>query len=399
MWKGLALASALLGTALAASGSALAQQQRDPLGGQFGAMEIALAPSEAARDVTLMAGALAGLPPQRPGVVDTYVLVASFWNDPVFESEAKEAAAIIGRRYDAADRTIVLSAGRGANQARSYAVSTPNNFNAALGRMGQIIDPKEDLVLVFFTSHGAPDGSVAIQEKGRMGGAIRAANLRDALGQAGIINKLVIVSACFSGHFILPFSDPNSVVLTAAAADKTSFGCEPSRDWTFFGDALFNHALRGGGGLLPAFEEAKTLISKWESDVHGNWAAFPASQRAREPEPQPSNPQSNVGDRAIDVIARAESYGRALACAGHLSFALDRAKTGRGLKGASDVAAITSALNAAQGRAISEGAARGRAQPETAKSIAVVSTTVLQAYNTQQVSDVTAHVLACLAGP
>jgi hypothetical protein len=31
------------------------------------------------------------------------------------------------------------------------------------------------------------------------------------------------------------------VVLTAAAADKTSFGCEPSRDWTFFGDALFNH--------------------------------------------------------------------------------------------------------------------------------------------------------------
>ncbi len=77
-------------------------------------------------------------------------------------------------------------------------VSTPNNFNAALGRIGQIIDPKEDLVLVFVTSHGGPDGAVAIQEKGRMGGALRAVHLRDALMQAGINNKLVIVSACFS---------------------------------------------------------------------------------------------------------------------------------------------------------------------------------------------------------
>ncbi len=399
MWKGLALGSALLGMAAAAPGAALAQQQRDPLGGQFGVIEVALSPADAAKDLTLMSSALASLPPQRPGVVDTYVLVASFWNDPVFENEAKEAAAIIGRRYDATDRTVILSAGRGASMPRTYAVSTPNNFNAALGRIGQIIDPKEDLVLVFFTSHGGPDGAVAIQEKGRMGGAIRAVNLRDALDLAGINNKVVIVSACFSGHFILPFSDASTVVLTAAAADKTSFGCEPSRDWTFFGDALFNHALRSGADLVSAFEEAKTLITRWESDVHGNWTAFPAAQRAREPEPQPSNPQSNVGDSALQVIARAESYGRAVACAGHLSFALDRAKTGRGLKGVADVASITSALTAAQGRAASEGLARGRSQQDTAKSIAAVSTTVLQAFNTQQVSDVTAHAVACMAAP
>lgn len=399
MWKGLALGSALLGT-LAASGAAIAQQQqRDPLGGMFGVMEIAMSPSDAAKDVSLMSSALASLPPQRPGVVDTYVLVASFWNDPVFENEAKEAAAIIGRRYDATDRTIVLSAGRGPGAARTYASSTPNNFNAALGRIGQIADPKEDLVLVFFTSHGGPDGAVAIQEKGRMGGAIRAANLRDSFAQAGINNKLVIVSACFSGHFILPFSNDNTVVLTAAAADKTSFGCEPSRDWTFFGDALFNHALRGGEALMPAFDEAKTLITKWESDVHGEWAAYPAAQRARQPEPQPSNPQSNAGDTALAVITKAEAYGRAVACAGHLSFALDRAKTGRALKGVSDINAITSALSAAQGRASAEGATRGRSQQDTAKLIANVSATVLQAYNAQQVSDVTAHAAACMTGP
>ena len=52
MAKGLALGLALLGTTLA-SGEAAAQ--RDPLGGQFGVIEVALSPAEAARDVDLMA--------------------------------------------------------------------------------------------------------------------------------------------------------------------------------------------------------------------------------------------------------------------------------------------------------------------------------------------------------
>jgi hypothetical protein len=398
MWKRLALGSALLATAVLPA-SAQQQKQRDPLGGQFGAIEVALPPADAAKDVTLMADALSSLPPQRPGVVDTYVLVASFWNDPVFESEAKEAATILGRRFDASDRTVVLSAGRGAGAPRTYPSATPNNFNAALGRIGKVIDPKEDLVVVFFTSHGGPDGAVAIQEKGRMGGAIHAVNLRDSLNLAGINNKLVIVSACFSGHFILPFSNDNTVILTAAAADKTSFGCEPSRDWTFFGDALFNHAMRGGEKLMSAFDEAKTLIVKWESDVHGEWANYPAAQRARQPEPQPSNPQSNAGDTALAVIFKAESYGRTVSCAAHLSFALDRAKTGRPLKGVDNPGAIESALSAAQGRASAEGSSRGHTQQDTAKLIAVVSASILQAYNAQQVSDVTSHAEACMAGP
>lgn len=394
MLKGLALVSALLGATLAAPGAQA--QGGDPLRGQFGAVELAMTPTEAADDVARMADALAKLPPQRPGIVDTYVLSASFWNDPVFEREASEAAGILARRYDATDRTIILSAGKGPNLPRAYPSSAPNNFNAALGRIGKIIDPKEDLVVVFVTSHGGQDGAVAIQEKGRMGGALRALHLRTALQQAGINTKLVIVSACFSGHFILPFSDPNTVVLTAAAADKTSFGCEPSRDWTFFGDALFNHALRSGDPLLEAYDGARTLISKWEGDMHDTWAATSAAQRARQPEPQPSNPQRNAGDAALAVVTKAESYGNAIACAGHLSFALDRAKTARPLKGLGDIVALNSAQSAAQGRASTEGLARGRSQQDTAKAVATVSASVLQVFSTQG-ADVAAHAARCLA--
>ena len=91
-------------------------------------------------------------------MVDTYVLSASFYNDPVFESEAKEAAAVLARRYDAEGRTIILSAGRGATVARTYPAASPNNFQAALGKIGATIDPNEDLVVVFVTSHGGQDG-------------------------------------------------------------------------------------------------------------------------------------------------------------------------------------------------------------------------------------------------
>jgi len=49
-----------------------------------------------------------------------------------------------------------------------------------------------------------------------------------------------------------------TAVLTAAAPDRTSFGCQPSREWTFFGDALFNRSLRPGVDLRRAFSDART---------------------------------------------------------------------------------------------------------------------------------------------
>ena len=125
MLKGLARVAVV--AAVFAGGAHAQGPQRDPLNGQFGAMEVAMSPAEAADDAMRMGEALAKLPAQRPGVVDTYILTASLWDEPVFENEAKEAAAILARRYDAAERTITLSAGRGPGVARTYPAATPNN--------------------------------------------------------------------------------------------------------------------------------------------------------------------------------------------------------------------------------------------------------------------------------
>jgi hypothetical protein len=376
----------LMGLALmaaAGAGPAFAQQQ-DPFGGQFGVQEIALPPAEALKNAEMFAAELSSIPPQRPGVVDTYILVASLWNDPVFEKEAKEAAAILGRHFDATDRTIILSAGQGPGAARAYPTADPNNLQAALAKLGKVADPNEDLVVVFITSHGAPNGTVALQEKGRLGGGWTPLQFRSAIAAAGIKRKVAIISACFSGNFILPMGDADTAVLTAAAADKTSFGCQPNRDWTYFGDALFNHALRSGAPLLESYDTALNLIDSWENKLIDDWDRLPASQKTKNnPRPEHSNPLSHVGDNMDQLIAKAEGSGVAVACAANLSFALDRAKTGRPLKGAADVSALTAAKSKAEAKAQELAKPRNRTAQDVARVIAAEAASVTSIYSTQ----------------
>ncbi|MEZ5938346.1 MAG: C13 family peptidase [Hyphomonadaceae bacterium] len=361
--------------ALASPGVA---QQADPFRGNFGAIEAALPPAEAARQAELMAKSLEAIAPERKGVTDTYVLAASLWSDPVFEREASEGAKILARRFDAEDRTIILSAGTG-GVSRTYPVANPNNINAAIGKIGATINPDEDLVVVFITSHGSPDGSVAMQEFNRLGGALRPHHLRNALNAAGVKKRVVIVSACFSGHFILPFYDDNSLVLTAAAADRSSFGCTPENEWTYFGDALFNHALRSGEPLVQAFDTSLGLINKWEDKLVADYDAMPSAQKAKSPRPVPSNPQKHVGEAVAPLVLRAQGYGLAVECAGTLSFALDRLRSNRPLKGETDAPKLEAARDSLQAQAMRLGEAVQRTPTEVAKAIAGANRAVINA--------------------
>jgi hypothetical protein len=70
----------------------------------------------------------------------------------------------------------------------------------------------------------------------------------------------VVISACFAGGFIDSLKDDNSIIVTAAAADRTSFGCADDRDLTYFGEAFFRDALPGATSLRDAFTKARTEI-------------------------------------------------------------------------------------------------------------------------------------------
>lgn len=284
---------ALAAGALALTAAAQMPPQRDPTGGvpptAFAGGEVAWLPKEAARQQQMLATALDKLAPQRPGVRDVYVLSAGLWSDPVFANEATKAGDILRKRYKADGRTVVLAVSE-TGVPLPYPAATPGAITAALGRIAQKMDPKEDVLLVFLTSHGDKNG-MAVFENNRLRANLSPLALRAALDDTGVTNRIVIISACHGGVFVPALQSPTTIVATAASSEKTSFGCQPENEWTYFGDALFNQSMSRGRGLLQAFAEAKAYVSMWETRDRLT----------------PSEPQLSVGAQATAILAQIEN--------------------------------------------------------------------------------------------
>jgi hypothetical protein len=207
--------------------------------------------------------ALRALLPQRRGIVDAYVLVIALDSDPVFGREARAAAEVLSRRYGAAGRTLLLAGSDGAAPS-ALPRGTPRSLAIALARIAELMDRSEDVLILYTTSHGAPIG--LYYNDGDQGyGLISPNRLGAMLDGLGLRNRLLILSACYAGSFVPRLSSATSAIVAAAAFDRTSFGCAAQNDWTFFGDALVNHALRGPQPLAAAFAEADALIAGWEA--------------------------------------------------------------------------------------------------------------------------------------
>jgi Peptidase C13 family len=207
--------------------------------------------------------ALAALAPQRKGVVDAYVVSIALDSDPVFGREAREAGAVLQRRYGAAGRTIVLAGSDGSGPS-ALARGTPGTLAVALARIAELIDKGEDAIVLYTTSHGAPFG-LYYHDADQGYGSISPNRLGAMLDELAVFNRLLILSACFSGGFVQRLQSPSAVIVTASSSDRTSFGCAAENDWTYFGDALINRALRKPQPLAAAFAEAGGLVAAWEA--------------------------------------------------------------------------------------------------------------------------------------
>jgi hypothetical protein len=220
-----------------------------------------------------------GLAPQRPGQTDVYILSFGLWGpQSVFESEAKGAARILEAQFGAKGRSIVRF------NTKRRAGATPQSLLAAATAAGQTLDPAEDIVVLVLTSHGAPEGLGLVA--GRDALLVTPADVRRLLDQTKAQHRVVIISACYSGVFARELADARTLVITAAAADKPSFGCRDGATWTYFGDAFFNRALRGERRLDVAFERARGLVT----------------QRERREGFDPSNPQIAGGSQVLERL-------------------------------------------------------------------------------------------------
>lgn len=222
-------------------------------------------PAEELGEHRKLSRALDALAPQRPGTVDAYVLSIALDSDPVFGREARAGADVLQRRYDAAGRTITL-AGTDGSGPSTLPRGTPATFSIALARIAELMDRKEDVLVLFTTSHGAPWG-LYYNDADNGYGAVSPNRLKLMLDQLGISNRLLVLSACYSGIFVPRLESPTTAILTAASSDRTSFGCAAENDWTFFGDAMVNRALRKPQPLDKAYAEGSALIARWEGQT------------------------------------------------------------------------------------------------------------------------------------
>ncbi len=251
------------------------------------------------RQPQLLAESLQALEPQRPGVVDLYFVgFAPYASQDVFLKDVVAARTAVNERFDTAKRSVALVSNP--RTVLETPIATVSNLRSTLAAVSERIDRDEDVVMLFLTSHGGKDHRLAVEFFPLRLDSLNPSDLKSMLDHAGIRWRIVVISACYSGGFIPALADERTIVMTAAAVDRTSFGCSHDSEMTFFTDALFNQALRTERSLLGAFERARSLVLEREK---------------AEGFSPPSDPLIFVGAAIREKLVALESASPSTACA------------------------------------------------------------------------------------
>jgi len=238
----------------------------------------------------LLYEALTELEDERRGVTDLYFVgFAPYSAEDVFRKDIEVAHQLFDDRFDTDGRSVVLINNPGTMLDTPFA--TVSNLRATLSEIGDIINPDEDVVMLYLSSHGTRDHKLSIEFPPLQLDALSPETLKQLLDDAGIKWRIIVVSACYSGGFIDPLKDDRTLIMTASAANRTSFGCGAESDATYFGDALFQHALRFEDSFVKAFEQAKKQIA----------------ERERSEKREASNPQIFVGEQMGKKLPKLEA--------------------------------------------------------------------------------------------
>ena len=213
----------------------------------------------------LIERALGAIAPGRPGVAETYFVgFAPDSSQDVFLKEMRFVRRLFDERFGAAGRSIALASSRDALE--ELPIASVTNLARAIGRVAEQMNADEDLLFLFVTAHGSPDHRLSAVQPPLELAPLTPTALARLLHDSGIRWRVVVVSACYSGGYIEPLRDDNTVVITASAPDRNSFGCEPDRDFTYFGQAYFRDALAKTRSFTKAFELAKEIVAKQEAE-------------------------------------------------------------------------------------------------------------------------------------
>jgi hypothetical protein len=214
----------------------------------------------------LLSQATDAVAPHRQGAANLYFLGFAGWAEQdVFLKEGRFVRQLLDMRFGTKGRSMLLA--NNPESAAELPIASVINLDVALHRLARKMDVENDILFLFLTSHGGPDG-LAVRFPPLPLDGLAPARLREILDGTGIRWRVIVVSACYSGSFIDALEDDHTLVMTAARRDRSSFGCTSEADFTYFGDAYFAKGLETTRSFITAFDRARAAIAKREATEH-----------------------------------------------------------------------------------------------------------------------------------
>lgn len=204
------------------------------------------------------------LAPRTRGKPNVYAIAfGGDGSEDVFRNEAEYVDVLMSNRLGSPGHTLVLENNPASLATRPLASWT--NLEAALDGLARVMDPREDILLLYVATHGGNDHSLLVDMDPIPLDQLDPEGLAEILGKHAFRWKVVVVNACYSGGFVPKLRGTGTLVLTSARSDRTSFGCGADSDITYFGRAWLADGLNATPDFIEAFGKARKEIAAWEA--------------------------------------------------------------------------------------------------------------------------------------
>ncbi|MDX9665430.1 C13 family peptidase [Pseudomonas sp. P5_152] len=208
----------------------------------------------------LLDEALANVPASTPAVELYSLTLGGDGKQSVFLRESDYVSNMLASRFGAYGQIRLVNH---RDHLGDRPMATRENLRRAALTLAERSGP-EDLLFIYLTSHGTHEHELVLDQPRMELADLPADELAAVLAPLKNRDKIIVISACYSGGFLPALKDERTLVMTASRADRVSFGCSEEADFTYFGDALFAQALNQTDDLEQAFKLAKATVAERE---------------------------------------------------------------------------------------------------------------------------------------
>lgn len=191
----------------------------------------------------------------------SYTLYAhAMYAEPVFDYDVRTLSRAFSKRFGKSRASAKFG-----YTSNSLKLPSLENVNKGIALVSAKARDGSDVVVVFLTTHGTKGFLAVKPSTNEKAVGVSAEALDNFLSPAQNDQQILILQACYSGSLIKELKHPNRIIMTAAAADRTSFGCSPDSRNTWFTKAMIA-ALPKSNSWSEVFSNTKLTVLEYETE-------------------------------------------------------------------------------------------------------------------------------------